>query len=246
MFGLPGEFTTMAGRRLKSEIQLFAKSRSHEFSSILCGLSNIYTSYVTTPEEYEIQRYEGASTIFGPHTLTIYTNKFVKLLDAILRGSSVDPGPMPIDQDTKQISLMTRVFYDGHPIGSGFGYVIQQPRKVYKCGEIVFTSFIAGNPRNNFMTDSSFFFVERLISRNDSEGSDEWKVVATDANWETKFKWIRVSMIFGRSDIEFFWEIPRDTKPGEYRVKHEGFYRYILGGVYPYQGSTESFQIVKN
>lgn len=56
MFGLPGEFTTMAGRRLKSEIQFYAKSRGNEFSSILCGLSNIYTSYVTTPEEYEIQR----------------------------------------------------------------------------------------------------------------------------------------------------------------------------------------------
>jgi neutral ceramidase len=56
MFGLPGEFSTMAGRRLRNEIQLFSKSRGSEFQSILCGLSNIYTSYVTTPEEYEIQR----------------------------------------------------------------------------------------------------------------------------------------------------------------------------------------------
>lgn len=189
-----------------------------------------------------IFRYEGASTIFGPHTLTIYINRFIKLFDALLRGSTVDPGPMPIDQDSKQISLMTKVYYDGHPIGSGFGYVIKQPRKIYRRGESLYTSFIAGNPRNNLMTDSSYFFVERFISSND--GVDEWKIVATDANWETKFKWIRVSMIFGRSDIEFFWDIPESTIPGEYRVRHKGFYRYILGGVYGYEGSTIKFSIV--
>ncbi|KAG5667320.1 hypothetical protein PVAND_015304 [Polypedilum vanderplanki] len=237
MFGLPGEFTTMAGRRLKNEIQLFAKSRSYEFNTILCGLSNIYTSYITTPEEYEIQRYEGASTIFGPHTLTIYINRFIKLLDAMLRGAAVDPGPMPIDQDSKQISLVTKVYYDGHAIGSGFGYVVTQPKKSYRRGQIVTCKFVAGNPRNNFMTDSSYFFVERLVS------NGEWQMVATDADWETKFKWTRLSMILGRSEIEFMWEIPESTPSGEYRVRHQGYYQYILGGVYYYQGSTEHFNI---
>lgn len=227
----------MAGRRLKSEVQLFAKSRSHEFTSILCGLSNIYTSYITTPEEYEIQRYEGASTIFGPHTLTIYINRFIKLLDVMLRGGSVDPGPMPIDQDNKQISLMTKVYYDGHPIGSGFGYVIQAPRKFYRPGETVHVAFVSGNPRNNFMTDSSYFFVERLV------GPKDFQVVATDANWETKFKWTRISMLLGRSEIEFFWEIPRDVVGGEYRIRHRGFFKYILGGIYEYEGSTPHFQV---
>lgn len=236
MFGLPGEFTTMAGRRLKSEIQLFAKSRSHEFQSILCGLSNIYTSYVTTPEEYEIQRYEGASTIFGPHTLTIYINRFVKLLDAMIRGNTVDPGPIPMNQDSKQISLLTPVYYDGHAIGSGFGYVINQPKKFYRRGEVVNVSFVSGNPRNNFMTDSSYFLIERKLN-------NEWQIIATDANWETKFKWTRVSMILGRSEIEFTWEIPETAPSGEYRVRHRGYYRYILGGVYPYQGSTEHFNV---
>lgn len=239
MFGLPGEFSTMAGRRLKSEVQLFAKSRSHEFSSLLCGLSNIYTSYITTPEEYEIQRYEGASTIFGPHTLTIYINRFVKLLDAMMRGTNVDPGPMPIDQDNKQISLVTKVYYDGHAIGSGFGYVILQPRRAYRFGEIVHVAFVSGNPRNNFMNDASYFYVEQQI------GPNEWKVVATDANWETKFKWTRVSMLLGRSEIELFWDIPMNVVKGVYRIKHRGYFKYILGGIFSYEGSTEHFQIIE-
>lgn len=39
---------------------------------VLAGLTNTYSSYITTFEEYQIQRYEGASTIFGPHTLDAY------------------------------------------------------------------------------------------------------------------------------------------------------------------------------
>jgi neutral ceramidase len=38
----------------------------------LAGLSNTYTHYITTFEEYEKQRYEAASTIYGPHTLLAY------------------------------------------------------------------------------------------------------------------------------------------------------------------------------
>lgn len=235
MFGLPGEFTTMAGRRLRTEIQRVTKEKGVQVQSILCGLSNIYTSYVTTPEEYEIQRYEGASTIFGPHTSTIYIQQFAKLLTAMMSNTKVSPGPWPIDQDKKQISLVTKVYYDGHPYGSGFGYVLQQPLKSYARGQVVETSFVAGNPRNNLMSDNSYFYVERL----NLDGN--WKIVATDGNWETKFVWTRMSMILGRSVIQFYWEIPDRAEKGEYRIRHKGYYRFILGGIYPYQGSTEHF-----
>lgn len=33
---------------------------------VLAGPANTYTHYVTTREEYSVQRYEGASTLFGP------------------------------------------------------------------------------------------------------------------------------------------------------------------------------------
>lgn len=227
----------MAGRRLRSEIQKVAKDRGEVFQSILCGLSNTYTSYVTTPEEYEIQRYEGASTIFGPHTLPIYIQQFTKLLAAMLSNTPVSPGPYPVNQDRKQISLVTQVYYDGHAYKSGFGYVLNQPRKFYIRGEAVVCSFVSGNPRNNLMTDSSYFYVERLTD------NGSWAIEATDANWETKFKWTRTSTIMGRSEIEFFWEIPNGARKGEYRVRHKGYYRYILGGLYAYQGSTEHFTV---
>ena len=238
MFALPGEFTTMAGRRLRSEIKKVTKERGEEVQSILCGLSNIYTSYITTPEEYEIQRYEGASTIFGPHTLSIYIEQFKKLLSAMFNNSPLKPGPTPQDQDRKQISLVTKVYYDGHAFQSGFGYVLRQPKGIYSRGETVVCSFASGNPRNNLMADNSYFYVERLNQ------DESWTIVATDANWETKFRWTRTSVILGRSEIDFFWDIPNDMLRGEYRVRHKGYYRYILGGIYPYQGSTENFKVL--
>lgn len=39
---------------------------------VISGLTNTYSSYVTTWEEYAAQRYEGASTLFGPSTLDAY------------------------------------------------------------------------------------------------------------------------------------------------------------------------------
>lgn len=32
---------------------------------VIAGPANTYAHYVATPEEYTVQRYEGASTIFG-------------------------------------------------------------------------------------------------------------------------------------------------------------------------------------
>ena len=39
---------------------------------VIAGLTGTYSSYITTFEEYGVQRYEGASTLFGPHTLDAY------------------------------------------------------------------------------------------------------------------------------------------------------------------------------
>ena len=40
------------------------------------GLSNSYSHYYATYEEYNHQRYEAGSTLYGPHTLDAYIQKF--------------------------------------------------------------------------------------------------------------------------------------------------------------------------
>lgn len=41
---------------------------------VVAGPANTYAHYVTTREEYAVQRYEGASTLFGPCTLFKFTS----------------------------------------------------------------------------------------------------------------------------------------------------------------------------
>jgi neutral ceramidase len=63
---VPAELTTAAGLELKNSVkQAFAES-GHKVYTAVGGLTNGYILYVTTPEEYRLQGYEGASNLFGP------------------------------------------------------------------------------------------------------------------------------------------------------------------------------------
>ena len=68
MLIMPGELTTMAGRRLREAVraQLISDGVLGEDAYVvIAGPANTYVHYVATREEYAVQRYEGASTIFG-------------------------------------------------------------------------------------------------------------------------------------------------------------------------------------
>ncbi|KAL7730447.1 hypothetical protein ACLKA6_016672 [Drosophila palustris] len=233
---VPCEFTTMAGRRLRNKIRAAAEADGNiETDVIIAGLTNIYTSYTVTPEEYQAQRYEAASTIFGPHTHTIYMDVFEHLTKAMMRNETVDAGPSPPYMNDVMLSLNPGVLFDGHPIGTDFGYVKTQPNKEYGINDTVKATYISGNPRNNLFTEKTYFTIERKINE------DRWKVTYTDASWETKMVWHRTNTILGFSELDIFWIIGPHTLPGEYRIRHTGEYKYILGGKYPYEGLTHSF-----
>ena len=58
-----GEFTTMAGRRLRESVkEVLVAYGNREFGDdtyiVIAGLTNAYSQYITTFEEYQIQRYE--------------------------------------------------------------------------------------------------------------------------------------------------------------------------------------------
>lgn len=55
--GVPGEFTTMSGRRLREAIKTVMNDASDdETSVIVAGLCNTYSDYIATPEEYQVNR----------------------------------------------------------------------------------------------------------------------------------------------------------------------------------------------
>lgn len=57
------EFSTMAGRRLRAAVREVLTSEAEstfgdELHVVIAGLTNDYSQYVTTREEYGVQRYE--------------------------------------------------------------------------------------------------------------------------------------------------------------------------------------------
>lgn len=50
-------------------------------------------------------------------------------------------------------------------------------------------------------------------------------------------------MVLGSSQVTITWQVPEDIKAGEYRIRHNGYYRYILGGIFPYYGVSNHFQV---
>ncbi|MDX1804827.1 MAG: neutral/alkaline non-lysosomal ceramidase N-terminal domain-containing protein [Alcanivorax sp.] len=74
----PGEFTTVAGRRLLQAVQAQLPPRQQE-RSLICTYCNDYMGYVTTREEYQQQAYEGGHTVFGQWTLAAFQTCFAQL-----------------------------------------------------------------------------------------------------------------------------------------------------------------------
>lgn len=74
---LPGEFTTAMGRRVAHGVAAAADWPPARV--LLVGLANEYLSYFTTPEEYALQHYEGASTLWGPQAGPLLGRRLAQL-----------------------------------------------------------------------------------------------------------------------------------------------------------------------
>ncbi|XP_046405501.1 neutral ceramidase [Ischnura elegans] len=237
---VPGEFTTMSGRRMRDAVaeEMVAAGAERPIGVIIAGLSNAYADYITTPEEYQVQRYEGASTIYGPHTLTIFLHQYAKLARALVEGTQLDPGPRPPTVPSSSLySLVTPVLYDSPRWQTKYGQVIEQPPAVVYPGEVVRVKFVAGHPRNNLRQEKTFLTVER------QKEDGNWKVIYTDANWCTKFIWERTAFLLGCSEATVEWEVGERDPPGRYRIRHFGSYKYIFGGIYAYDGTSRTFEV---
>ncbi|XP_038591585.1 neutral ceramidase [Micropterus salmoides] len=240
---VPGEMTTMSGRRLRETVkqELESEGAFKDTEVVIAGLSNIYTHYITTYEEYQVQRYEGASTIYGPHTLSAYLQKYKGLARAIAqdRVSELPAGPQP-PFFQKLFNLMPAAPVDRKPVNSSFGDVLQQVYPVYRQGDVVSVTFVAGNPRHSGdIRDKTFITVEIYDNR-----TETWNVVYTDASWETRFHWLKGSNQQSNSTVE--WHIPPSAPSGSYRIRHFGHYKQLKGlrpVITPYEGISDVFRV---
>jgi len=81
---VPGEFTTQSGLRLRNLLRPILSEIGIQ-KVVVSGYANSYAGYVTTEEEYQLQRYEGACTHFGRYTLLGYLALFRQLSERWIR-----------------------------------------------------------------------------------------------------------------------------------------------------------------
>ncbi|KAL4640092.1 neutral ceramidase [Arapaima gigas] len=240
---IPGEATTMSGRRIREAVkqELEKQSSFPTAEVVIAGLSNIYTHYITTYEEYQVQRYEGASTIYGPHTLSAYIQMYRGLAKAIAENKvgELPKGPEPpFFSDNQLFSLLPLVLADKKPPNTTFGEVLEQVLPHYRMGEIASVTFVSGNPRNSGdMRDKTFITVEKYDNT-----THLWNIIHTDASWETRFHWVKGKGAQSNATVE--WHIPNATVPGSYRIRHFGHYKEMQGLkpiILPYEGTSDVF-----
>uniref|UniRef100_A0A6N2MPX7 Neutral ceramidase n=1 Tax=Salix viminalis TaxID=40686 RepID=A0A6N2MPX7_SALVM len=244
ILSVPGEFTTMAGRRLRDAVKtVLTSGASKEFGSnvhiVISGLTNTYSQYVTTFEEYEVQRYEGASTLYGPHTLSAYIQEFRKLGAALISGRPVEPGPQPPDLLDKQISLLTPVVLDSTPSGAKFGKVKSDValNSTFKRGDMVTVTFWSACPRNDLLTEGTFALVEIL------QEQKTWVPDTDDDDFCLRFIWSRPSKLSPQSYATIEWRIPQSAVSGVYRITHFGAAKALLGSISHFTGSSSAFVV---
>ncbi len=230
----PFELTTMSGRRIKDTIaSQFPQGEKHHI--VLSALSNAYVQYITTHEEYQLQRYEGASTIFGPWALAALQQQYAQLTHALITNEVVPSGPTPPDLLDFQVNLQTGVLFDDKPIGKDFGSTHQNVKVSYKAGEKVQVVFWGAHPKNNYHVQDTFLAVQHLEN-------GQWKTIRTDRDWDTEYHWQRNGAAYSR--VTIVWRTTSETPPGQYRIVHYGDWKSLWGGkISPYTGYSSVFTL---
>lgn len=226
LISIPGEPTIVSGLRLRRTV---ASIVGADLDDVLCmGYCNAYIHYVTTPEEYLEQRYEGGSTLFGRWELPALMQTVAGLAEAMRDGR-------PVPHTAGPRSRRPPSWLRTAPADTGsFGAIVAAPAAIYHAGESVETVFASASPSNDVHRNRTFLEVVRLAG-------DRWVRVADDGDWSTTFEWQREGR--SGSHVRIRWDIPDDAAPGHYRIVHHGMARDSYGRLEPFQATTHEFAV---
>lgn len=227
-----GEFTIVAGLRVRRAVAAALGVATEQV--LLQGYANAYHQYVTTPEEYDAQQYEGGSTLYGRYTLPAYLQEFTRLATAFAAGTGIDRGPAPRDLSGAQPNFVPAPGPDAAPAGRAFGDVLVQPAGTYAPGGQAAVEFVSAHPKHNPRRNGTFLEIQR-------RDGDRWVRVANEGEWAVRFYWSKRGA--AESVARFTWDIPADAPAGRYRFVHFADQRTAGGELRPFTGTSEEFTI---
>ena len=246
--GMPVEVTTMAGRRIANTIKLvfngdadgdgWADEEGPVRYVVVCQCANAYAGYLTTPEEYLVQHYEGASTHFGPHELDAFLQVIgdlaVSMRDNTPLDRSEEPKPLYLNG-----SWMAEVFpgrllwplFDRQSASRPFGGIAQGPRfEVDNDGTRYLKLTVWGAfPNRNLMTGGTFMTVR--TPPNPSYVRAPRDCLYMDADPETRFQWEQSG--FDQSKVTLWFDMTHQPMRGIYELTYTSEARTILKKALP-------------
>lgn len=233
LIGIPGEVTVCAGLRLRRTVAGIVGADLDDV--LVAGYANAYFHYLTTPEEYDAQQYEGGSTLFGRWQLPALQQTAAALATALRDGTELPLGPEAPDLSGKALSLQPGVVLDAPPAFRKFGDVLVPPRENYRAGERVEAVFAGAHPGNDLHRGGTYLEVQLR------KADGTWHTVADDGDWPTRFHWKRDGV--AASQVTLTWDVPQGTPAGTYRLVYHGDARSLTGTITPFTGTTPAFTV---
>src|SRR4051794_244066 len=115
---IPGEASAEMGRRIRAKVS----GAGGGLPVALAGYANEYVHYFVTPEEYEMQHYEGGSTLFGKDSSNLVMDDLAGLAGDLAAGRAA---PAPVAFDPRNGVVPDTRPYDA---GASSGSPVTQPR----------------------------------------------------------------------------------------------------------------------
>jgi neutral ceramidase len=193
---IPGEMSEGMGRRLRQAV-LRAARGSGIRQVVVSGLANDFIQYLTTPEEYGRQHYEGGSTLFGPASGVFIQERLTELVRRMGAGR---PAPSPDSFDP-----VNGVDDGAAPYGLGArrGVAISQPSNVHRLDRASFR-WSGGQQGLDRPLDRAFVTVQR-------RARGHWRDVDDDLGLDILWK------VDDEGHYTALWEAPRRAALGRYR-----------------------------
>jgi neutral ceramidase len=188
LVGLAQEVTVVAGLRIRRAVADVLDMPLEDV--LLQGYANDYAGYVTTPEEYDAQRYEGGHTMFGRWELPAYLQEVTRVARALRDGTPAATAGPPRLRPQKPAPA------DDPDAGARVAGFIRQPADAAPGGRV--RAVLAGDdPRGP--ARAAYLQVER-------EEAQGWAVVARDGDWATTLRWQRDDQQGWTTEVT--WQVP--------------------------------------
>jgi neutral ceramidase len=217
LLGLPWEVTTQAGRRIRA-----AATQSSGIGRVaVVGMTNDYGGYLTTPQEYTAQRYEGQMTWWGPEQAEWVSARAAGVARAAVLGGVLRAPVRDAAPGTDNASPLSQA---AAALRAPAGRVVAQPPAEAAPGQDLAFTWTGGDASVDAFQQDPFVTVERR------QGGG-WEPAVVDGGGEVLVRFLRTAEA---NTWTATWRVPVDARGGRYRFRVTGT-AYSGAGTAPYE-----------